>query len=155
MSFRPPIPLFPSVEAELEYLEKEGLDAARIDVLETHGRYVEAADVHVLKGRVIEAIQCCLKNQEDETTFRHTVNIILDVLWKKCTFAVSARKALKNGTSAAHVLELALNLSQDRLDASEKDQVRWHHCNLCMWHGVSHLNALDPPLSGTATNFVR
>ena len=100
------------------------MDATRIDVLETHGRYVEAADIHVLNGRLIEAIQCCLKNQEDEKTFRHAVNIILDTLWKKCSFAVSAQKALKKGTTAAHVLEFALNLSQDCLGVSEKDQVR-------------------------------
>ena len=153
--FRSPIPLFPSVEAELEYLEREGFDAARVDVLETHGRYIEAAEVHVRNGKSMEAIQCCLRNQEDESTFRHAVNIILDALWKKCSFAVSAYKALKNGTTAAHVLELALNLSQDRLDVSEKNQVRWHHCNLCMWHRVSYLNTLDPPLSGTTTSLIR
>ena len=98
------------------------MDAAHIDVLETHGRYIKAADVHVLNGRSMAAILCCLKNQEDETTFRHGVNIILDVLWEKCLLAVSMRKALKNGTSAAHVLELALNLSQDPLDVSEKSR---------------------------------
>ena len=41
---------------------------------------------------------------------------------EKCSFAVSVCKALKNGTSTAHVLELALNLSQDPLDASEKSR---------------------------------
>ena len=130
------------------------MDAAWIDVLETHGRYVEAADVHVLKGRAIEAIQCCLKNQEDETTFRHAVIIILDALWKKCSFAVSAQKALKKGTTAAYVLELALNLSQDYLDASDKDQVWWRHCDLGCGR-ISYLNGLDPPLPGTATSLVR
>ena len=100
------------------------------------GRYVEAADVHVLNGRLIEAIQCCLKNQEDETTFRHAVDIILDALWKKYSFAVSACKALKKGTTAAHILELALNLSQEYLSASDKDQVRWPHCNLCVWQSI-------------------
>jgi len=120
---RPPIPLFPSIDAELQYLEKEGLDDARIHVLESHGRHVEAADVYLLNGRLMEAIQSCLKVEEDEAAFTHGVNIILDTLWKDCPFSVPAQKVLKQETTAARVLELALNLPQNRLNASDGDQV--------------------------------
>jgi len=125
------MPLFSSVEAELEYLEKEGLDGARIQVLESHGKYVEAADIHLLNGGVMEAIQSCLKVEEDETAFKHAVDIILDALWKECSFTMPARKILKQGTTTARVLEVALNLSQARLNASNGDQVQYLSCYSC------------------------
>lgn len=122
------MPLFPSVETELEYLEKEGLDGARIQVLETHGKYVEAADVHLLNGGVVEAIQSCLRVEEDEAAFKYAVDIILDALWKEYSFTMPARKILKKGTTTAHILELALNLPQARLNASNGNQVLYLLC---------------------------
>ena len=92
-------------------------------MLESHGRHVEAADIYLLNGRLVEAIQSCLQVEEDEAAFTHAVNIILDALWKDCPFSVQEQKVLKWETIAAHVLELALNLPQNRLNASDGDQV--------------------------------
>ncbi|KAL4064739.1 hypothetical protein V8B97DRAFT_2075905 [Scleroderma yunnanense] len=121
-NLRPPIRLFPSIKEELEYLEKGGFDDARIDVLESHGRYVEAADIYRHLGRPVEAIQTCLRDQEDEVAIRHAVDITLDELWKKCSFTMSAQKAWKK-TSTTDVLELALTLPQHHLNASDGDQI--------------------------------
>ncbi|KAL4069229.1 hypothetical protein J3A83DRAFT_3504128 [Scleroderma citrinum] len=121
-NLRPPMRLFPTVKEELEYLEKEGFENARIDVLESHGRYVEAADIHFHLGRPVEAIQTYLKDQRDKAAFRHAVDITLDELWKKCSFTMSAQNAWKKKCTI-DVLEIALHLPQHRLNASDGDQI--------------------------------
>jgi hypothetical protein len=42
--------LFESVDEQLEYMEDADLDVARADLLESVGRYADAADVHFSEG---------------------------------------------------------------------------------------------------------
>ncbi|KAG6329809.1 hypothetical protein ID866_9280, partial [Astraeus odoratus] len=124
-NIRPPKPLFPSIEEELDYLKRAGFDEARIDILEFHGRYIEAAEIHLHCGQPVKAIQSCLKAQQDETAFRFAVDIVLDSLWPWCSFVVlSTNKFSQKGTTS-DILEIALNFPSERLSASECDQIRF------------------------------
>ncbi|KAG6331189.1 hypothetical protein ID866_7900 [Astraeus odoratus] len=121
---RSPIPLFLSLEEELDYVKKEGFNDAWARLLESCGRNLEAAQVHLCRGQVVKAVQSCLKAQQDEATFQFAVDIALDSLWPRCSFiAIPAKKSFQKTVS--DVLEIASNFPSERLSTSECDQLRF------------------------------
>ncbi|KAG6330293.1 hypothetical protein ID866_8796 [Astraeus odoratus] len=100
-NIRPPKPLFPSIEEELDYLKMKGFDNTLIDVSECHGKNMRAAEVYLGRGQPVKAIQSCLKHQQDDATLECAVNIALVNLWSWYSFAAApAKKFLRKGTTA-------------------------------------------------------
>ncbi|KAG6330340.1 hypothetical protein ID866_8749 [Astraeus odoratus] len=62
---KPPSSLFSSFEEELEFLETYELDVAQGVLLESHGKFVEAAELHLNENRPIEAIKLLLRVKSD------------------------------------------------------------------------------------------
>ncbi|KAJ7630373.1 hypothetical protein FB45DRAFT_915319 [Roridomyces roridus] len=80
--------LFPTYEEALEYLEERGLDMAHATLLESLGRFSEAAEVHLEEGRTFDAIRLFLLNRNDEISMRRGLHCILQGLWNRVSFAV-------------------------------------------------------------------
>ncbi|KAI5986328.1 hypothetical protein EDD15DRAFT_2373322 [Pisolithus albus] len=60
---KPPSPLFISFEEELEFLETYGLDVALAALYESHGKYVEAAELLLSEDKPLHAIRVYLKDK--------------------------------------------------------------------------------------------
>ncbi|KAI6010465.1 hypothetical protein BKA83DRAFT_4583538 [Pisolithus microcarpus] len=54
---------FFSMEEELEFLEAYGLDVALVVLYESHGRYVEAGELHLSEDRPLDAIRVFLRDK--------------------------------------------------------------------------------------------
>ncbi|KAI6022561.1 hypothetical protein EDC04DRAFT_334245 [Pisolithus marmoratus] len=115
---KPPSSLFRSLEEELEFLDTYGLDVALVDLYETHEKYVEAAELHFSEDRPLDAIRVFLKDENNHQAVRRAADILLECLWKHCSFGVALKefhagipKAL---FSLSHQLRLDLLSSQTR-----------------------------------------
>ncbi|KAI6011131.1 hypothetical protein EDC04DRAFT_2959379 [Pisolithus marmoratus] len=123
---RPPVPLFTSTENELTYLESQGLHKERIYLLESYGRFLEAADVHLGLGQRCGAIETLLKDQKNPDALQRAVDLALDSLWHKCSFDMPVQDILKNkGSDAYEVLGCINDIPLDRLDISDSGQIRF------------------------------
>ncbi|KAI6011658.1 hypothetical protein BKA83DRAFT_4482953 [Pisolithus microcarpus] len=61
-----PSSLFSSFEEELEFLETYGLDVALVVLYESHGKYVEAAELHLSEDKPLDAIRVFLKDKTNQ-----------------------------------------------------------------------------------------
>ncbi|KIN94752.1 hypothetical protein M404DRAFT_372448 [Pisolithus tinctorius Marx 270] len=123
---RPPIPLFSSSEEELKYLESKGLHKARIHLLESHGRFFEAAEVHLGLGQPCGAIECLLKDQQNPGALQRAVDIALDNLWQECSFDMLVQDVLRDkGTNARQVLDCIQGIPLERLKGPDSRQIRF------------------------------
>ncbi|KAI5991957.1 hypothetical protein EDD15DRAFT_2368732 [Pisolithus albus] len=103
---RPPIPLFPSVDSELAYLKSEGLNEARVDLLESLGRLLEAA--------------------ENSDALQRAVCLALDSLWRECSFDQPVQAILQDKRSDAYkVLNYIQGIPLERLEISDRRQIRF------------------------------
>ncbi|KAI9462690.1 hypothetical protein HD554DRAFT_2175805 [Boletus coccyginus] len=89
---RPRLPLFPSFEEELEFLESYDLDFARATLLENHGRYREAAELHLSENRPFDAIRDLLKEMGSRDATDMATEIVLEGLWRRCSFGVTSKE---------------------------------------------------------------
>lgn len=80
--------LFASYEEALEYLEERGLDMAHAMLLESLGRFSEAAEVHLEEGRTFDAIRLFLQDRDNEDSMHQGIQCILQCLWQRLSFAV-------------------------------------------------------------------
>ena len=118
------MPLFPSFEDELEFLEYYNLDVARATLLENHGRYQEAAELHLLENRPLDAIRDFLKEKGSRNAIRQATKIILDGLWRRCSFGLTSNEvAVDQGVN--ELLKLASRLPVDILDPLDHHEVRF------------------------------
>jgi hypothetical protein len=109
----------------LEYLEEYDLDVSRAAVLKELGRYKEAGDIHLSKGRTLEAIQLFLLDGDDQDTVRRGHACILQGLWRHLSFSV---KVQDGGEEAIQFLELASKVELTSTDTVVTDEVS-HVCN--------------------------
>ncbi|KIN94542.1 hypothetical protein M404DRAFT_380086 [Pisolithus tinctorius Marx 270] len=113
---KPPSSLFSSFEEELDFLETYGLDVALVVLYESHGKYVEAAELHLSEDKPLDAIGVLLKDKTNEHAMRRAADILLDCLWKHCSFGVSPKEFYagipKTLISFSH--QLPLNLLSPR-----------------------------------------
>lgn len=114
--------LFSSLEEELEYLEDRDLNiaGARTSVLESMGRLADAAELHLVEGRTVEAIELFLRDQGSEDSMRRANKCILQGLWQDLSFGVSPRDGNK---AVAKLLELSNGLNISLLEPKERDEV--------------------------------
>ena len=118
--------MFPSFEEELEFLETYDLDFARAGLLENHGRYLEAAQLHLLENRPVNAIRDFLRVKGSRDVIHDAVQeatkIVLDGLWLKCSFGVLL-KEVADDQGVAELLRLAGELPVDFLDPLDQHEV--------------------------------
>ncbi|KAI9567009.1 hypothetical protein HD554DRAFT_2039900 [Boletus coccyginus] len=89
---RPRLPLFLSFEEELEFLESYDLSFARATLLENHGRYLEAAELHLSENRPFDAIRDLLKESGSRDAVQIATQIVLEGLWRRCSFGVTSKE---------------------------------------------------------------
>lgn len=114
--------LFPSFEKELEFLEDYDLDFARATLLESHGRYVDAAELHLSENRPFDAIKDLLKERESRDAIRQATKILLDGLWRQCSFAITSKEVAAD-SGVTELLNLASELPLDFLDPLDCNEV--------------------------------
>ncbi|KAI6021001.1 hypothetical protein BKA83DRAFT_14200 [Pisolithus microcarpus] len=107
-----PSSLFSSFEEELEFLETYGLDVALVVLYESHGKYVEAAELHLSEDKPLDAIRVFLKDKTNQHAVRRAADILLECLWKHCSFGVAPKEFQneipKTLISLSHQLPLEL-----------------------------------------------
>ncbi|KAF8816728.1 hypothetical protein BYT27DRAFT_7237858 [Phlegmacium glaucopus] len=82
--------LFVTVEEEISYLRDRNLNDALLDLLILNERKYEAAEVHLSKGRFLEAIDLFLEDSENkQDSIQGAVNCILQGLRKAVPFGGS------------------------------------------------------------------
>ncbi|KAF8837940.1 hypothetical protein BDN67DRAFT_908328 [Paxillus ammoniavirescens] len=119
---KPPLPLFSSLEAEVEFLEEYDLDFARASLFESQGRYSEAAELHLTSNRPLDAIRVFLKEKGSREAMKRVTNILLEGLWRQCSFGVSSKEVAGN-QHVTELLALARELPLDLLDPFARDEI--------------------------------
>lgn len=74
--------LFNDLDEYLEFLEEFDLTDARLAVLQSHGRFDQAAELQIQLGREFEAIDLFLKSENPESRGRAATSV-LNGLWKR------------------------------------------------------------------------
>jgi hypothetical protein len=116
------LPLFSSFDEELEFLEDYDLDYARASLLESHSRYYEAAELHLSENRHLEAVQAFIKDTSNADATIRAADTILEYLWRKCSFRITAKDAFADG-SLRPFIDLADQLQTSKLDPERHDLV--------------------------------
>ena len=106
----------------MEFLEIYDLDVAQAELLENHGRYLEAAQLHLSKNRPVNAIRDFLRVKGSRDAVQEATKIVLDGLWLKCSFGVPL-KAVVDDQGVADLLKLAGELPVDFLDPLDRHEV--------------------------------
>ncbi|KAH7926210.1 hypothetical protein BV22DRAFT_1063475 [Leucogyrophana mollusca] len=91
---QPPTSLFDSFDEALEFLEDYDLDVARVTLLESHGRYSEAAELHLAENRPLDAIKSFMKDAESDLAMKRAAECLLDMLWRSLSFTVTSKTAI-------------------------------------------------------------
>ncbi|KAJ7293966.1 hypothetical protein C8J57DRAFT_1444990 [Mycena rebaudengoi] len=112
--------LFSSYEEELEYLEDRGLDVAQATLLESLGRFAEAAELHLEEGRTFEAIKLFLQDQTTESSMRRGMECVLQGLWQRISFAIVPED---EDSSISRLLTLASKADVSLLSQTERDEI--------------------------------
>ncbi|KAJ2926878.1 hypothetical protein H1R20_g10207, partial [Candolleomyces eurysporus] len=103
--------LFESVDEELEYLKKDILlNDCYAAVLAEHGKYQEAANIHLREGRITKAIKVLIDDKENEESKRQAYDCILQGLWESTPFS---QKIKDTDDAAPKFLQFASKLGQD------------------------------------------
>ncbi|KAJ6577097.1 hypothetical protein B0H10DRAFT_1963249 [Mycena sp. CBHHK59/15] len=112
--------LFSSYEEALEYLEDRGLDVAHATLLESLGRFSDAAELHLEEGRTFEAIKLFLHDQNSEDSMRRGIQCILQGLWQRISFAMMPDE---QDPSISRLLALAATAEVSLLSQSDLDEI--------------------------------
>ncbi|KAI6137065.1 hypothetical protein F5141DRAFT_66436 [Pisolithus sp. B1] len=118
---KPPSSLFSSFEEELDFLETYGLDVALVVLYESHGKYVEAGELHLSEDRPLDAIRVFLKDKTNKHAVRRAADTLLECLWKHCSFGV-APKEFQNKTPKT-LISLSHQLPLDLLSLQVRNEI--------------------------------
>ncbi|KAG6332615.1 hypothetical protein ID866_6474 [Astraeus odoratus] len=116
---KPPSSLFSSFEEELEFLETYDLDVALVVLLENHGRYLQAADLHLSENKPLDAIRVLLRDEDNGEAARRAGDILLKCLWQQCPFGA----AMRDDEMTRSFLSFSTQLSLGHLSPSARDQI--------------------------------
>ena len=128
--FRKAHTLFATVEEEIGYLEDRNLDDAQVDLLIRHEKKSDAAEVHLSEGRVLQAIDLFLDDNENrQDSIQRATECVLQGL----------RKAMPFGGSVAGPEITELLKRSDLLDPcvssqDVRDEVKSHKLMLPLIH---------------------
>ncbi|KAJ6456165.1 hypothetical protein C8R45DRAFT_1187129 [Mycena sanguinolenta] len=112
--------LFSSYEEELEYLEERGLDVAHATLLESLGRFYDAAEVHLEEGRTFEAIELFLRDRDNKDSICRGAQCILQSLWRNVSFSVFPKE---DDPSVSPLLALAAKVDPSFLPENERSEL--------------------------------
>ncbi|KAI5983593.1 hypothetical protein EDD15DRAFT_2487286 [Pisolithus albus] len=138
---KPPSSLFHSIEEELEFLDKYGLDVALVVLYESHGKYVEAGELHLSEDRPLDAIRVFLKDKTNHHAVRRAADILLECLWKHCSFGV-ARQELHNGIPET-LISFSHSLPLDPLSPRARDEIKMFQAAAAEGHDHTTIEALE------------
>jgi hypothetical protein len=130
--FRKAHALFATVEEEIDYLEDRNLDDAHVDLLIHHEKKNDAAKVHLSEGRVLQAIDLLLDDNENrQDSIQMATDCVLQGL----------RKAMPLGGSVAGLEITELLKRSDLLDPcilsqEVRDEVKSHNFLLPIIHAA-------------------
>ncbi|KIJ60100.1 hypothetical protein HYDPIDRAFT_32524 [Hydnomerulius pinastri MD-312] len=141
---KPHLPQFPTFEEELEFLEEYDLDFAHAELLESHGRYLEAAELHMVENRPLDAIRDFVKDKSSSDAMKRAANILLEGLWRRCSFGITA-KEIAGDRDVGELLGLAGELPLESLDPLVRDEI-------CMFIAIAQADM--PSLEALARTFV-
>ncbi|KAI9566710.1 hypothetical protein HD554DRAFT_2040083 [Boletus coccyginus] len=119
---RPRLPLFSCLEEELKFLETYDLDVAPATSLENHGRYLEAAELHLSENRPLDAIRDLLKEKGSRDAIQQATKIVLDGLWRRCSFGIMSNEVAAD-RDVGELLNLAGQLPLNFLDSLDRHEV--------------------------------
>ena len=111
--------LFPTLNDALEYMEDYGFDVARADLLEKAGKLVEAAELHIMEGRTIRAIELLLQDPDDARAIPRAIGYIRDGLWKCLSFGVKPSVCREAPDS---ILDHLIRLAEEVMQSSSLPQ---------------------------------
>lgn len=114
--------LFPTPEKALQFAEDYDLDSARAILLLADGKPAEAADIHILEGRIEEGIQILLNNLTDQVCAKCAVQHVIRALWKHLSFGLSPAVGTNNPL-LGQWLHLAAQLDHKLMMDYESDEV--------------------------------
>ncbi|KAJ7139395.1 hypothetical protein C8R44DRAFT_867547 [Mycena epipterygia] len=108
--------LFEGPEEVLQYLEDRGLHVEHATLLESLGKFSDAAETHLKEGRTTKAIELFLNDHNTE----RASECILEGLWEKISFAV-----LPNTTDPviSHLLHSAAQVDVSLVSQSSRDEI--------------------------------
>ncbi|KAJ7652111.1 hypothetical protein DFH06DRAFT_1094341 [Mycena polygramma] len=108
--------LFNKQEEALKYLEDRGMDGERATILESLGRFSDAAELHVNDGRTDQAIALFLRDQNNERASDCTIQR----LWERLSFAVPP-----DGGDAriSTLLGFATQVEMSKLPPQKRDEI--------------------------------
>ncbi|KAF8972584.1 hypothetical protein BDZ97DRAFT_1752471 [Flammula alnicola] len=115
--------LFETVDEEIEYLEDRNLDMAQLDLLLLHGRRMEAAELHLAEGRVLEAIDLFM--QTTQTTgilYSKAKNCIFQGLWQLLAFG--ALNSPPRLDEVNELLDRSYLLDEGMLNQNDQDEIK-------------------------------
>ncbi|KAF9230374.1 hypothetical protein BU15DRAFT_83712 [Melanogaster broomeanus] len=119
---RPPEPLFETFEEEFDFLETYDLDESLVELLESNGKFVEAAELHLSVGRPLDAIKSLLKDKGNDAAVSRAGDILLENLWRRCSFGVSMKDALQDDTTS-QLFALIKEIPLEKLVPQDHDQI--------------------------------
>jgi hypothetical protein len=102
-------------------MEDYDLDVARATVLEKIGRYLDAAELHLMEGRTLEAIRVLIADTGNQNSMRKANECLLEGLWKNLSFAVPPSH--QQNSVSSQLFKLAAGLNQDLLTTSGRNEV--------------------------------
>ena len=118
--FRKAHTLFATVEDEIVYLEDRDLDDAHVDLLIRHEKKSDAAEVHRSEGRVLEAIDLFLDDNENrQDSIRRAADCVLQGLRKAMPFGGSV-----TGLEITELLKRSDLLDPCMLSQNVSDEVK-------------------------------
>ncbi|KAF8838026.1 hypothetical protein BDN67DRAFT_972122 [Paxillus ammoniavirescens] len=121
-SIRPPELLFETFEEELDFLETYDFDVALGDLLESHGRFVQAAELQLSENRPLEAVKLFLKDKANDIALGRAGDILLENLWRHCSFGVSVKDAFQDDI-ASQVFAMIKEVPLEKLAPQNRDQI--------------------------------
>jgi len=121
--------LFETVEEEIEYLGDRNLDLAHVDLLLLHGRNMEAAELHLGEGRILQAVDIFLRDKDNrEASMQKAHDCILEGLWALLPFGVSGSTV--NSEEVDALLSRSELLDQGLLSKNDHDEASLELANL-------------------------
>lgn len=99
-----------------------GFDMARVTLLERHGRFSEAATIHLEEGRPMEAIRLFMRDTDPASRERATASV-LQGFWEQISLGVSIPS---QGSAARLQLDQLLLLAAELTSSGDDLEPRIH-----------------------------
>jgi len=130
--------LFTTVDEEMGYLNDRNLDLAQVDLLLLHGRRVEAAQLHLREGRILQAVDIFLSDKESrEISMQRANDCIIQGLWALLPFGVSMSEV--NSEEVDVLLSRSELLDQNLLSKNDRNEASLQTLTFMMSSNTNNL----------------